>query len=293
MNLYHLRYFIVLAEMQHFRKASEKLCITQPSLSHAISQLETELGVILFDRQPRSSVLTKEGRQFLDYVQRSLSILDDGVNVMQKAAMGEGIIKLGFLRTLGTSFIPEAVAAFLQTKPENSVHFEFTSGITGSLLDGLKQDKYDMVFCSKFEQEVEVEFTPVERQDLVLIVPRNHPLANQHSVDLSQTLPYPQVYFSKNTGLRPIIDGLFEKIGGTPIIAHEIDEDEVVAGFVSQGFGIAVVPYMEHLLRLNVKIIQISSPAWERNFYMATMKNRHLSPVVQEFHDFVADRYRR
>ena len=106
MNLYHLRYFMVLAEMQHFRKASEKLCITQPSLSHAISQLESELGVSLFDRQSRSSVLTKEGRQFLDYVQRSLSILDDGVSVMQKASMGEGIIKLGFLRTLGTSFVP-------------------------------------------------------------------------------------------------------------------------------------------------------------------------------------------
>ena len=86
MNLYHLRYFMVLAEMQHFRKASEKLCITQPSLSHAISQLESELGVSLFDRQSRSSVLTKEGRQFLDYVQRSLSILDDGVSVMQKAS---------------------------------------------------------------------------------------------------------------------------------------------------------------------------------------------------------------
>lgn len=293
MNLYHLRYFIVLAEMQHFRKASEKLCITQPSLSHAISQLETELGVTLFDRQSRSSVLTKEGRQFLDYVQRSLSILDDGVNVMQKAAMGEGIIKLGFLRTLGTSLIPEAVAAFLKTKPENSVHFELSSGITAPLLEGLKQDKYDMVFCSKSDHETEIEFTPVERQDLVLIVPRNHPLANQHSVDLSQTLPYPQVYFSKAAGLRDIIDGLFDKIGGKPIIAYEIDEDEVVAGFVSQGFGIAVVPYFEHLLRLNVKIIQISSPAWERNFYMATPKNRHLSPVVQEFRDFIEKRYRR
>ena len=125
MNLYHLRYFMVLAEMQHFRKASEKLCITQPSLSHAISQLESELGVTLFDRQSRSSLLTKEGRQFLDYVQKSLSILDDGVSVMQRAAKGEGVIKLGFLRTLGTSFIPEVVSSFLKTRPDKAIHFEF------------------------------------------------------------------------------------------------------------------------------------------------------------------------
>lgn len=291
MNLYHLRYFMVLAEMQHFRKASEKLCITQPSLSHAISQLESELGVSLFDRQSRSSVLTKEGRQFLDYVQRSLSILDDGVSVMQKASMGEGIIKLGFLRTLGTSFVPEVVAAFLETQPDKSIQFEFFSGITSSLLDGLKQDKYDVVFCTKIDQEVDIEFTPVEKQDLVLIVPRNHPLANHHSIDLSETLPYPQVYFSKGSGLRSIIDKLFEKIDGKPTIAYEIEEDEVVAGLVSKGFGIAVVPYMEQLLRLNVKIIQISSPAWERNFHMATLKNKYLSPVVQEFREFISKNY--
>ena len=291
MNLYHLRYFMVLAEMQHFRKASEKLCITQPSLSHAISQLESELGVTLFDRQSRSSLLTKEGRQFLDYVQKSLSILDDGVSVMQRAAKGEGVIKLGFLRTLGTSFIPEVVSSFLKTRPDKAIHFEFHSGVTSTLLDGLKQDKYDVVFCTKIDQEAEIEYLPVEKQDLVLIVPRNHPLAALHSVDLSETLPYPQVYFSKGSGLRSIIDKLFDKIGGKPIIAHEIEEDEVVAGLVSKGFGIAVVPYMEQLLRLNVKIIQISSPAWERNFHMATLKNKYQSPVVQDFCEFVSKNY--
>ena len=125
----------------------------------------------------------------------------------------------------------------------------------------------------------------------MLIVPRNHPLANHHSIDLSETLPYPQVYFSKGSGLRSIIDKLFEKIDGKPTVAYEIEEDEVVAGLVSKGFGIAVVPYMEQLLRLNVKIIQISSPAWERNFHMATLKNKYLSPVVQEFREFVSKNY--
>lgn len=197
--------------MQHFRKASEKLCITQPSLSHAISQLESELGVSLFDRQSRSSVLTKEGRQFLNYVQRSLSILDDGVSVMQKASKGEGIIKLWFLRTLGTSFVPEVAASFLETKPDKSIQFEFFSGITSSLLDGLKQDKYDVVFCTKIDQEVDIDFTPVEKQDLVLIVPRNHPLANHHSIDLSETLPIRRFIFPKVLDFVPSLTNSLKK----------------------------------------------------------------------------------
>ena len=65
MNLYHLRYFVTLAKLEHYTKAAEELCITQPSLSHAISLLEKELGVTLFQKEGRNIVLTKCGKIFL------------------------------------------------------------------------------------------------------------------------------------------------------------------------------------------------------------------------------------
>ena len=64
MNLTHLKYFIELAETKHYTKAAEHLFITQPSLSHAISQLETELGVPLFEKSGRNTNLTIFGKQF-------------------------------------------------------------------------------------------------------------------------------------------------------------------------------------------------------------------------------------
>ena len=267
MNLYQLRYFVTLAETKHFGKAAERLCIAQPSLSHAIAQLEAELGVVLFERKNRSSTLTKEGMQFLSYVEKSL--------------------ELGFLRTLGLSLIPELASGFLQEQRDKHIQFKFYTDVTQPLLQGLKDEKYDMVFCTQLENEKTIEFIPVSKQDLVLIVPRNHPLANRYTVDLTETLPYPHVYFAEKSGLRIVIDRLFEKIGKRPNIAYEIQEDQVIAGLVAQGFGIAVVPYMEELLRLNVKIIQISYPYWERNFYMATLKDKYLPPVVQRFKQFV------
>ena len=77
MNLLHLRYFAKLAQTLHYTRAAEHLCIAQPSLSHAISQLEQELGVQLFERKGRSSSLTSAGEQFLTYVNKSLAILDN------------------------------------------------------------------------------------------------------------------------------------------------------------------------------------------------------------------------
>lgn len=292
MNLYQLRYFRTLAEIQHFGQAADRLCIAQPSLSHAISQLEQELNVSLFERKGRSTSLTREGLQFLNYVEKSLDILDNGLTAMEHIARGEGVIELGFLRTLGTCFIPELTARFLRENSNKSIRFEFHSDISQPLLEGLKSEKYDMVFCTRFDTEKNIEFIPVSRQDLVVIVPRNHPLASRYAVDLDEVAPYPQVYFAKSTGLRVVIDQLYEKIGKEPNIAYEIHEDQVIAGLVAQNFGIAVVPYMEELLRLNVKILQLSKPSWERNFYMATLKDHYLPPVVQKFRKFVIDNYR-
>ena len=65
MNLYHLRYFVTLAHLEHYTKAADVLAITQPSLSHAISSLEEELGVKLFEKNGRNVSLTKYGKSFL------------------------------------------------------------------------------------------------------------------------------------------------------------------------------------------------------------------------------------
>ena len=287
MNLLHLRYFVELAHTQHFTRAAEQLCITQPSLSHAITQLETELGVPLFERTGRTTTLTRFGEQFLLCAQQTLETLDEGVDALQRVARGEGLIRLGLLRTLGVDFVPGLAARYLREHPGRNIRFTFHTGVTQHLLDGLLEKRFDLVFCSQPPAALQLTAVPVGRQDVVLIVPRNHPLAELHTVDLSATLPYPQVYFSKGSGMRDVVDGLFAQIGGTPQIAYETEEDQVIAGLVSQGFGISVVPYMEMLLRLDVKILQISRPVLERNFYLVSNDRVYSTPAVRQFRQYV------
>lgn len=289
MNLLHLRYFVELAHTRHYTRSAERLCITQPSLSHAIAQLEMELGVPLFEKVGRNTTLTRFGEQFLACAQQTLATLDEGVEALQRVARGEGMVRLGLLRTLGVDFVPELAARFLAANPEKNIRFTFDTGVTQNLLEGLAAKRFDLVFCSKPPVELGLSAIPVSKQDLVLIVPRNHPLSRVHTVDLADTLPYPQVYFSRGSGLRSVVDGLFAQIGGTPQIAYETEEDQVIAGLVAQGFGIAVVPYMELLLRLDVKIIQISHPAWERNFYLVSNDREYQPPAVRSFRQFILD----
>lgn len=290
MNLYYLRYFVTLAHLEHYTKAAEKLMITQPSLSHAISMLEKELGVSLFEKKGRNVVLTKYGKMFLTDVEKSLEILDSSAENLKMISAGEGRIDLAFLRTLGTNFIPEITQNFLNTHQEKAIHFYFHTGVTIDIIHGLKERKYDIAVCSKLEKEPDIEFIPIAKQKLVVIVPNGHPLADKASIDLIETIPYPQIFFTHKSGLRPIIDNLFKKISKEPQIAYEVEEDEVAAGLVSKNFGIAVTPNMPILNSMNVKVLDIKSPSWERIFYLAVMKDVYLAPVVHEFKEFIAER---
>ena len=98
MNLNHLYYFRALAKEEHYTRTADMLSITQPSLSHAISCLESELGVKLFEKQGRNAKLTKYGALFLRYVEQSLDMLDEGKRVVtETSGTSGGFIDMGYI----------------------------------------------------------------------------------------------------------------------------------------------------------------------------------------------------
>ena len=184
----------------------------------------------LFERTGRNTTLTRFGEEFLECAQRSLGALDVGIDSLQRSAKGEGIVRLGFLRTLGVEYIPKLTADFLAADPDCGIQFSFHSGLSGGLIDGLLQRKFDLVFCSEPDPSLGLAAVPVMSQELVMIVPKNHPLADRKSVDLADTLEYPAVFFAEGSGLRKVIDRMYEQVGGVPCSYIETEEDEVIAG---------------------------------------------------------------
>lgn len=292
MNIHSLRYFVTLARVRQYTRASEELCITQPSLSHAISQLENELGVKLFEKIGHKISLTRYGEEFLLYAEKTLSVLDDGVASIKRSAMGNGIIRLGFVRPLGINYIPDLAAEFKRINGNKDIDFTFHSDVTGRLLEDMEKGKYDLLFCSQPQSSYNYTAVPVKRQRLVLITPKGHPLTarKRKNIDLSATGQYPYICFDRNSGIRDVVDEMLKKSDITPCIAYETEEDQVIAGLVAHGFGIAVVPYMDILERLDVEVLNISSPEYERNFYMVNDNTTYMSPVVNMFREYVVNK---
>ena len=287
MNLKHLEYFRILASLEHYTQAADQLFITQPTLTNAISVLEKELGTQLFEKKGRNTHLTKYGRFFLTYVNTALDTLEKGEKELrQLTSPSHGTIDFAFIYTLGPHFVPRMIQAFSNEAGNENISFSFKQGNTKDIIQGLKDGKFDLAFCSFLEDEPDIDFIPLVQQELVIIVPPNHPLSNCDSINLKETADYPFVYFNKQSGVRPLIDSLFKKVGITPKIACEVEEDNAMAGLVSINYGIAIIPRIWLLDHYDVKILPIRSPLHERFIYIASMKNKYLSPPIHLFRDF-------
>lgn len=293
MNLNQLHYFVTLAYMEHYTKAAKELSITQPSLSHAISMLEQELGTYLFEKQGRNVVLTKYGKVFLKYVEESLTVLENGIKKTKSmTSETSGQIDMCYIYTQGSEFIPEIVKGFLDENRAKDIQFNFNNGVTEDVIKGIKTEKFDVGFCSFKPNEPDMDFVPVSKENLVAIVPYDHPLAEEEAVTMEEIGAYPQIFFNKTSGLRLVIDSLFKDAEIIPDIKYTVDEDSALMGLVAKGFGVGIVPDIPVIKSFDVKILPIRNIKYERYIYMVTMRNKYLSPIVKQFLKFVRKNYK-
>ena len=166
MNLNQLKYFSVLAKVQHYTKAANILSISQPSLSNSISSLEEELGTELFEKKGRNIFLTKYGRVFLKYVDSALDTL-----------------KLG-----------EIEKCYNSSNEKSQISFSFNQEDNLAIIDGLQDGRYDLGLCSHVIKTKDIEFLPIKRQNLSVVVSDLHELSNYESVDLRDISSYAMIH---------------------------------------------------------------------------------------------------
>ena len=274
--------------MQHFRQAAQELNISQPSLSYAISSLEDELGAYLFEKKGRNVILTKYGKLYLEYVEQALNTLDSGEKkIKQVISSSKGHIDIAYISPLASAYIPRTVKKFLALDDNKAITFSFRQGITKDLIKGLKNSKYDLIFCSSIQNEQDIVFKLLYEDELILVVPKNHPLYDFDSIDLKDTSGYDMVTYTKESALGSYTRKIFNDINLVPSIICECEDENGIYGFVSEGFGIALVARTNQLANLDVKQIKISNPICKRRIYVAYKNNVFISPAVKKFIKYI------
>lgn len=288
MTLNQLTYFFQAATLEHFNLAAEKLHISEPSLSRSMSALENELGISLFEKKGRNVSLTKAGRLFLSHAEIILSDISHAEQKMHEIATDGGHIDIGYVGPLAQNYLPKMIRAFLENEENKNVNFNFYRGYTHQLIEGLKSKTYDIVFGAKLSDEKDIEFVPIIQQKMVVIVPKNHPIARLDTVDHSIFYREKVLSYDKTSGLGKETRDYFTKYDIDVPVSFEFPDEPSIASFVAAGFGIALVADVDAVHRDDLAIKElVEDEQVIHSIYMAYLRGTYVLPAITRLIHFI------
>lgn len=279
-----------MAQFQHYTKAAEYLCITQPTLSHAIASLEAEYKVPLFEKEGRNVKLSKYGHLLNSYISKGFYEIETGNLLLSPFSKKDsGIVDLGFLFVLGYQFLPMLVKQFYEEEPNNNITLHFNQLDTFSCLQKIKDGTIDIGLCTFMPNEPTINFRSILTQRLICITSTTHPLADKQSVSIEDLLPYPIIKYKDNTGeIQTLINQLFQSCNKEPEALCSMAEEVTMAGLISSGHRncIAIVPDLEILQNYNIRKLELKHNSAYRKIYLAISNTRPLPTCVKTFYNF-------
>jgi DNA-binding transcriptional LysR family regulator len=288
MNLVSLYYFLKLAEVKQYTKASEQLHITQPSLSSSIQRLENELGVPLFERSGREVHLSRYGTEFYGYAKRSLDTLEDGVSaIRQLISQRSGSIDIGIIGSLESAYLAKLAQEYQLASP-NSPTVNITQGLPSTLLEGLLSDRYDLVFCTETANNPTLQFEPVLHHRLSVLVHREHQFAKKRRLLLPDLKGQRIITYKADTSLGTKIKQAMDEEGLRPSaqvedaasLASMVDLDSYAVGLTLDSFD--TKPFDDLVLLPLSGIPNDFFP-----IYLVFKKSAPLSPTIKRFINLV------
>jgi DNA-binding transcriptional LysR family regulator len=285
-ELWHLRYFMALAERLHFGRAAEALHISQPPLSRAIRSLEARLGVTLFARTRRRVELTPEGTRLLEDTRRLLSQLEHSVQGLRAMASGEeGRLRIGFVSLADYGVLPGLLKAYKAARPR--VPLALREMLSPDQAVALAAGELDFgLLLPPVAGADGLDHLVVQRERFVTALPAHHRLARGRGrLPISQLAGEPLVMVPRDIapGLYDIVAGLAAHAGISLNVAQEAIQMQTVVSLVSSGLGAAIVPAsVANLGRRGVAYREIADPHPRLDVWLAWRRGT-MSAVQREF----------
>lgn len=272
MNIRQLECFVAVAEELHFRRAGERLGLSQSALSERVSALEHELGARLFFRTTRQVSLTQAGSEFVRDAKRILADVETSVSNLRHTADSD----LHHIRVSGVDeaismVLPPALLAFRKTDPKVHVQVLEVSSSQQHAQE-LIGHRTDVAFVRAPLTDDFITSELLHSQPIVVVLADANPLAGAASLSTADIVDQPIVGYPKHA--RPILhDALwkgFRQIGAQPNIVCEIIDKSTLLQFVAHGLGIALAPaWVRHIAPTGVTIVPFEPCDTSIDLYVA------------------------
>ncbi|MDG1868535.1 MAG: LysR family transcriptional regulator [Yoonia sp.] len=289
MDIRQLECFVAVAEELHFRRAGERLGLSQSALSERVSALEHELGARLFFRTTRQVSLTQAGSEFVQDAKKILADIERAVsNVRHTAESDLRHIRVSGVDEAISMLLPKALLAFRRTDPKVHVQVLETSSSEQHSQE-LIGHRTDVAFVRTPQQDDFITSELLQRQPVLVVLADTNPLSGSAFLSASDIANQPIVGYPKHA--RPILHEAlwsgFRKIGAQPNIVCEIIDKSTMLQFVAQGLGIALAPaWVRNIAPPGVSFVPFEPCENLIELYVAFRKSGN-SDTVKRFVDTV------
>lgn len=279
MNYNYLRYFSVLAQVEHYTLAAARLGISQPSLSSAIHHLETDLGgVKLFEKVGRNIRLTEEGRYFQEKVDLALQELNTASVTLRDSKISAPVfIRMGVISgTLGGT-VARHIADYIGQN--DRIRFQLTESSAEELMDLVRQEKLDMAIVDTTNRDRSLHFRKLCQRNFYAALPDTHPLSRQDFVLPQQLTAQPQV--ALNQPSENNFGQWAEGLGSNENILCTVNTAPAALDLVQAGIGFCIISEDCLQVRSGVGFVPVKN--WHQALYMCILYDKWLEPPIWNF----------
>lgn len=289
MDIKQLRYFITVVDEGGFNAAAKKIFMAQPSLSKAIKNLEAELGCRLFRMEKKHIQLTSSGTNLYEKAKRIVAEFDEfSRQIRNESPVLSGCISIGIPPIIGTCALPTLLNSFHQAFPQ--IRMSICQNPADSIQHKVWNDILDIGFVILPVLPNIFDITPVVKDKNVVVVQKNHPLANCKTVDYSQLSNEPFILLDGQYILSANILAACREHSFEPNVVVEASSWDFVVQLIKNDIGISILPKRILDMYPDPAICQVeldhSSSHWD--VVMITKKTAQQNILVRTFSSFVA-----
>ena len=292
MDLWRLKIFRKVVDLNSFSKAAESIHLSQPTVSSHIKDLEDHFRCRLIDRIDKKSVPTKAGELLYQYAGRLLALQDETENAMAeflgkisgRLVIGGSTIPAGYL-------LPRVIGEFIQKYPE--VNIVLSVGDTQKIITEILSSSLELGIVGARINDKYITQKKLIDDEMCLIVPGNHKWADRKSISLEFLLREPFIIRENGSGTRLSIQKSLAQKGMSIeqfTVTAEIGSTEAVIQGIKNKIGVSIlsrIAVAEELKRGALKALEINGLSLKRKFYLTTHKDRTESPLCKEFIRFL------
>lgn len=280
MNLHHLAIFHAIAKCSSVSAASRELHVSQPAISRQLHELESRLGVELFERRPRGMQLTEVGRLLLHYSKRIFALERSAESAVHDYLdLDVGSLEIGASQTIGNYLLPAILARFRVAHPRIRLTLDISN--TASVAEGVDSYQYAVGFVEGPLPDGDFEVMPLRRDRIVPLVASGHALASTPPESLGALAQQPILLRERGSGSRQVIEEAFARHALKINCAGEIGSSEALLRAAVAGVGVAWLSELGAATDLaNGTVVKLPTHGLqiERGLNLIRVRDRHLSP---------------